>query len=46
MIDNKINIDNIIIYNITMKIKIDSHRKLLILDIIKFHNYFIILNIS
>jgi len=46
MINNKISINNIIIYDITMKIKIDSHRELLILDIIKLHNYFIILNIS
>ena len=46
MINNKINVNNIIIYDITMKIKIDSYQESLILDIIKFYNYFIIFDIS
>ena len=46
MINNKININNIIIHNIIMKLKINSHQESLIFNIIKFHNYIIILNIS
>ena len=46
IINNKINIDNIIIHNIIINLKINSHQESLIFDIIKFHNYIIILNIS
>ena len=46
IIDNKINADDMIIHDIIMKLKIDSHQESLTLDIIKLHNYSIMLDIS
>ena len=46
MINNETNIDEIIIHDIIIELRIDSHQEALILDIIKFHNYAIMLDIS
>ena len=45
MIDDENNIDDIIIHDIIIEIKIGPHQESLTLDIIKLHNYSIMLDI-